>query len=140
MGCSASKRLTTSPDPSSSSQSTKENGWLSHTSDVPRHSVESSSHSFKRKDSSNSISSIKEPDIPDTSHKESPVSQKDKNEERSFAKRPSPIRSNDSCSNSTKPAPINQVRVQMTRSQIEFFRMLDEKIEKGPDYISETDS
>lgn len=52
--------------------------WAGFLSDVPRHSVESSSHSFKRKDSSNSIASIKEPDIPDTSHKESPVLQKDK--------------------------------------------------------------
>ena len=35
------------------------------TADVPRHSLESSSHNSTRKDSSNSISSIKEPDIPE---------------------------------------------------------------------------
>ena len=39
---------------------------LSITSDVPRHSLESSTHNLKRKDSSNSVSSVKEPDIPDT--------------------------------------------------------------------------
>ncbi|XP_068694923.1 uncharacterized protein C1orf21-like [Montipora foliosa] len=136
MGCSAGKHLTTSPEVSSSSH-TKENG---HTSDVPQHSLESSSQNYKRKDSSNSISSIKEPDIPDAKHNENPVLSKDKNEERSLAKRPAPIRSGDSCSDAAKPIPFSQVRVQMTRSQIEFFRMLDEKIEKGPDYISETDS
>ena len=33
--------------------------------DVPRHSLESSAHNSKRKDSNNSISSIKEPDMPE---------------------------------------------------------------------------
>lgn len=38
---------------------------LYHITDVPRHSLESSALNIKRKDSSNSISSVKEPDIPE---------------------------------------------------------------------------
>lgn len=38
---------------------------LYHIADVPRHSLESSALNIKRKDSSNSISSVKEPDIPE---------------------------------------------------------------------------
>jgi len=38
---------------------------LHHITDVPRHSLESSALNTKRKDSSNSISSVKEPDIPE---------------------------------------------------------------------------
>lgn len=140
MGCSAGKHLTTSPEISSSSHSTKENGWTMHSPDVPRHSLESSSHNSTRKDSSNSISSIKEPDIPEPKNDMfSATSGKDKSEDRTFAKRPAPNRSNDTCG-TPKPIPLNQVRVQMTRSQTEFFKMLDKKIDEGPDYISETDS
>jgi len=140
MGCSAGKHLTTSPEVSSSSHSTKENGWAAHSPDVPRHSLESSAHNSKRKDSNNSISSVKEPDMPEPKNDMYTVLSKEKNEDRTFAKRPVPIRSNDNCGTPPKPIPLNQVRVQMTRSQIEFFRMLDKKIDEGPDYISETDS
>lgn len=140
MGCSAGKHLTTSPEASSSSHSTKENGFSPHTSDVPRHLLESSAHCIKRKDSSNSISSVKEPDIPEPKNDVCSRPLKNKNEDKPVAKKPVPIKSGDSCSSSPKPIPINQVRVQMTKSQIEFFSMLDRKIAEGPDYISETDS
>ncbi|PVD21524.1 hypothetical protein C0Q70_17322 [Pomacea canaliculata] len=36
-------------------------------------------------------------------------------------------------------APSNAKPVHVTSSQLEFFRMLDEKIEGGPDYISDDD-
>lgn len=141
MGCSAGKHMTTSPEVSSSShsssQSTKENGCTVHTPDVPRHSLESSALNIKRKDSSNSISSVKEPDIPEPKND---IFSKDKNEDRIFSKKTVPIRSNDNFCTTPKPVPVNQIRVQMTKSQLEFFRMLDQKIDAGPDYISETDS
>ncbi|XP_073242968.1 uncharacterized protein [Porites lutea] len=141
MGCSAGKHLTTSPELSTSSHSTKENGHATHTPDVPRHSLESSTHNLKRKDSSNSVSSVKEPDIPDPNNDMYSVISTKKVDERTFARRPIPInRSSESCGAPPKPIPINQVRVQMTKSQTEFFKMLDKKIDEGPDYISETDS
>lgn len=39
--------------------------FCTYITDVPRHSLESSALNTKRKDSSNSISSVKEPDIPE---------------------------------------------------------------------------
>ena len=42
----------------------KDNFFLSSV-DVPKHSLESSARTIKRKDSNNSISSVKEPDIPE---------------------------------------------------------------------------
>ena len=47
-------------------------------SDVPRHSLESSAHNNKRKDSNNSISSVKEPDIPEPKNDMYSVLSKDK--------------------------------------------------------------
>ncbi|XP_020618878.1 uncharacterized protein LOC110056706 [Orbicella faveolata] len=136
MGCSAGKHMTTSPEVSSSSHSAKENGCTVHTPDVPRHSLESSALNTKRKDSSNSISSVKEPDIPEPKNDIN----KDKNEDRILSKKTVPIRPNDNFCTTPKPVPVNQIRVQMTKSQLEFFRMLDQKIDAGPDYISETES
>jgi len=128
--------MTTSPEVSSSSHSAKENGCTVHTPDVPRHSLESSALNTKRKDSSNSISSVKEPDIPEPKNDIN----KDKNEDRILSKKTVPIRPNDNFCTTPKPVPVNQIRVQMTKSQLEFFRMLDQKIDAGPDYISETES
>lgn len=139
MGCAAGKHMTTSPEVSSSSHSTKENGCTVHTPDVPRHSLESSALKNNRKDSSNSISSVKEPDIPEPKSDVSLVS-KDKNEDQILLRKPMPLRTNDNCCAAPKSVPINQVRVQMTKSQLEFFKMLDQKIAEGPDYVSETES
>ncbi|KAL9988316.1 hypothetical protein ACROYT_G002749 [Oculina patagonica] len=132
--------MTTSPEVSSSSHSTKENGCAVHSPDVPRHSLESSALNSWRKDSSNSISSIKEPDIPEPKNDMFSILSKDKNEDRILSKKPIPIRSSDNCCTTPKPVPVNQIRVQMTKSQLEFFRMLDQKIDAGPDYVSETES
>ncbi|KAJ7339523.1 hypothetical protein OS493_005922 [Desmophyllum pertusum] len=141
MGCSAGKHMTTSPEVSSSSHSVKENGSTVHTPDVPRHSLESSTAlNCKRKDSSNSISSVKEPDIPEPKTDMFSILSKDKNEDRILSRRPVPLRSNDNCCTAPKAIPLNQIRLQMTRSQLEFFRMLDQKIDEGPDYVSEADS
>lgn len=139
MGCSAGKHMTTSPEVSSSSHSTKENGCSVHTPDVPRHSLESSALKNSRKDSSNSITSVKEPDIPEPKNDISSVT-KDKNEDGIPRRKPTPIRTNDNHCAAPKSVPINQVRMQMTKSQLEFFRMLDQKIAEGPDYVSEAES
>lgn len=159
MGCAAGKQVSGSPEVSSSTHVTavskeKENGWSPLVSENQRKATKGdlSLLNNKKKDSSRSESSVAcksslqcpEREIPNTKVQYLATSKpacQESSDSNSNVKKPTfQNRTGTNNDVGAKPVPLGQIRMQMTQSQMDFFKMLDSKINEGPDYISETDT